>query len=81
MSQQNLPRNLVTRVNVGDMLTRTAWRRPDHEAVVDGARRLSYREFNSAVNQLANALLRAGYRRAEVEALASGNSIEFVLTY
>ncbi|MBF6290098.1 AMP-binding protein [Nocardia cyriacigeorgica] len=81
MSQQNLPRNLVTRVNVGDMLTRTAWRRPDHEAVVDGARRLSYREFNSAVNQLANALLRAGYRRAEVLALASGNSIEFLLTY
>jgi acyl-CoA synthetase (AMP-forming)/AMP-acid ligase II len=81
MTEQNLQQNLVARVNVGDMLTRTAWRRPDHEAVVDGRRRLSYREFNSAVNQLANALLGAGYRRGDVLALASGNSVEFLLTY
>ncbi|MFD2398791.1 AMP-binding protein [Prauserella oleivorans] len=81
MTEQDLQRNLVTRVNVGDMLTRTAWRRPDHEAVVDGPRRLSYREFNAAVNRLANALLRNGYRRGEVLALVSGNSTEFLLTY
>lgn len=81
MTEQNLQQNLVTRVNVGDMLTRTAWRRPDHEAVVDGTRRLSYRQLNSAVNRLANALLGAGYRRGDVLALASGNSIEFLLTY
>jgi acyl-CoA synthetase (AMP-forming)/AMP-acid ligase II len=80
-SERDLQRNLVTRMNVGDMLTRTAWRRPDHEAVIDGPRRLSYRQLNAAVNQLANALLRAGYRRGDALALASGNSVEFLLTY
>ena len=65
MTDLDLQKNLVTRVNVGDMLTRTAWRSPEHEAVVDGPRRLTYRELNAAVNQLANALLTAGYRRGD----------------
>lgn len=81
MNEHDLQRNLVTRVNVGDMLTRTAWRRPDHEAVVDGPRRLSYRELNAAVNRFAHALLRAGYQRGDALALASGNSVEFLVTY
>lgn len=73
--------NLATRVNVGDMLTRTAWRLPTKEAVVDGARRLRYAELNREVNRLANGLTRAGYDRGDVLALASGNSLEFLLTY
>ena len=81
MTDLDLQKNLVTRVNVGDMLTRTAWRSPEHEAVVDGPRRLTYRELNAAVNQLANALLTAGYRRGDALALACGNSLEFLLTY
>ncbi|MFZ2176694.1 MAG: long-chain-fatty-acid--CoA ligase [Rhodococcus sp. (in: high G+C Gram-positive bacteria)] len=81
MAAQNLAKNLIGRVNVGDMLTRTAWRRPDHEAVVDGARRLTYRQLNAEVNRLAHALVRAGYQRGDVLALASGNSVEFLLTY
>lgn len=81
MSGLDLQKNLVTRVNVGDMLTRTAWRLPEREAVVDDTRRLTYRELNAAVNRLANALLGAGYRRGDVLALACGNSIDFLLTY
>ena len=46
MTAADLQKNLVTRVNVGDMLTRTAWRRCGHEAVVDGERRLTYRALN-----------------------------------
>lgn len=74
-------RNLIGRVNVGDMLTRSAWRLPTKEAVIDGERRLSYRELNAAVNKLANALLERGYERGSTIALASANSIEFLLTY
>lgn len=81
MSDPALHANLITRVNVGDMLTRTAWRRPEHEAVVDGPRRLSYRDLNTAVNRFAHALLDAGYQRSDVLALASGNSVEFLVTY
>ncbi|MDI3314808.1 MAG: AMP-binding protein [Mycobacterium sp.] len=63
------------------MLTRTAWRLPGKEAVIDGPRRLTYGELNAAVNRLANALLTAGYHRGDVLALACGNSVEFLLTY
>ncbi|MEM6107574.1 AMP-binding protein [Mycobacterium sp. 050272] len=81
MTASDLQKNLVTRLNVGDMLTRTAWRRPEHEAVIEGERRLTYRALNAAVNRLANALLTAGYQRGDALALACGNSIEFLLTY
>jgi non-ribosomal peptide synthetase component F len=59
-TDHDLDANIVTRVNVGDMLTRAAWRRPEHEAVIDGARRLSYRALNDEVNRLCHALLAAG---------------------
>lgn len=81
MSVFDLHKNLVTRVNVGDMLTRTAWRLPAGEAVVDESRRLTYGELNASVNRLANALLEAGYQRGDVIALACGNSIDFLRTY
>src|SRR5439155_734849 len=48
----DLARNLIGRINVGDSLTRTAASRPDRLAVVDGERRLSYRDFNGYVNRL-----------------------------
>jgi len=80
-TDHDLNANIVTRVNVGDMLTRAAWRRPEHEAVIDGVRRLTYRALNDEVNRLAHALLAAGYGRGDVLALASGNSVEFLTTY
>lgn len=73
--------NLITRVNVGDSLTRTAGRLPDKLAVVDGTRRWTYAELNRRVNEVANALAASGYSRGDALALASGNSIEFLVTY
>jgi acyl-CoA synthetase (AMP-forming)/AMP-acid ligase II len=76
-----LATNLITRVNVGDALTRTAGRFPDQPAVVDGDRRWTYAELNARVNRVANGLAARGYLRGDVLALASGNSCEFLLTY
>ncbi|MFJ8816593.1 long-chain-fatty-acid--CoA ligase [Amycolatopsis thermoflava] len=73
--------NLIQRVNVGDSLTRTAARHPANVAIVEGARRWTYEEFNAQVNRLANALSARGYRRGDALALASGNSAEFLVTY
>lgn len=73
--------NLVQRINLGDSLTRSAARRPDHEAVVDGDRRLTYRQLDEAVNALAHGLTARGYRKGDALALYSGNSLEFLLTY
>ncbi|MDA8070958.1 MAG: AMP-binding protein [Actinomycetota bacterium] len=81
VDQQARHANLIRRVNVGDTLTRSAWRDPTKLAVVDGSRRLDYRTLNSDVNRLANALAARGYLRGDVLALVSGNSLEFLLTY
>jgi acyl-CoA synthetase (AMP-forming)/AMP-acid ligase II len=80
-SSAEIQRNLIQRVNVGDSLTRTAARRPGALALVDGERRLTYGQFNAEVNRFAHALARRGYRRGDALALASGNSIEFLVTY
>jgi acyl-CoA synthetase (AMP-forming)/AMP-acid ligase II len=80
-SPAHLHRNLIQRVNVGDSLTRTATRYPEALALSDGTRRLTYREFNRLVNRFARGLVGRGYRRGDALALASGNSIEFLVTY
>ncbi|TQL52852.1 AMP-binding protein [Subtercola boreus] len=73
--------NLIHRVNVGDSLTRTAARTPAAEALVQGDRRLTYREFNAQVNRMAGALSGAGLQSGSALALIAGNSIEFLVTY
>jgi acyl-CoA synthetase (AMP-forming)/AMP-acid ligase II len=80
-SAAEIHRNLIQRVNVGDSLTRTAARYPEALALADGPRRLTYREFNRLVNRFASGLAARGYQRADALALASGNSIEFLVTY
>jgi acyl-CoA synthetase (AMP-forming)/AMP-acid ligase II len=77
----DLARNLIGRINVGDSLTRTAAARPGQLAVVDGARRLSYADFNAYVNRLAHGLAGLGYERGDALALASGNSADFLAVY
>jgi acyl-CoA synthetase (AMP-forming)/AMP-acid ligase II len=78
---RSLAHNLVQRINLGDSLTRSAARHPDHEAVVDGTRRLTYRQFDEAVNALAHGLAARGYTKGDSLAILSGNSLEFLLTY
>ncbi|GAB3026903.1 acyl-CoA synthetase [Nocardioides flavus (ex Wang et al. 2016)] len=78
---RSLQHNLIQRVNVGDSLTRSASRYPDKEAVVDGDRRLTYRQFDEQVNTLANGLIARGYARGDALALMSGNSLEFLVVY
>jgi acyl-CoA synthetase (AMP-forming)/AMP-acid ligase II len=78
---EQLGRNLIQRVNVADQLTRTAWRVPDKEAVVDGERRLTYRELNDEVNRVANTLAARGYERGDAMVLIAGNSAEFLVAY
>lgn len=73
--------NLIHRVNVGDTLTRVAWRAPQSVAIVDHGETFTYGELNSWVNRTAHGLLARGYERGDALALASGNSVEFLVTY
>lgn len=58
---------------VGDLLRRTALRYPDKLAVVAGDHRVSYAEFDAAVNRCANALAARGLAKGDRLALLSHN--------
>ena len=51
---------------------------PDKEAVVDGERRLTYRQLNRRVNQLARALQAQGLAQGDRLAMLSYNSLECI---
>ena len=81
MSDQSLRRSLIPRVNVGDLLVRSAARLPKALALVDGPSRFAYREFNDEVNRAAHGLAALGYRRGDALALMSTNNAEFPFAY
>lgn len=74
-------RNLISRVNVGDFLTRGAARAPHGLALVDGARRFSYQALNDFTNRTARGLSRLGFRTGDALALMSTNNAEFLAVY
>ena len=51
---------------------------PEKEAVVDGGRRLSYRQLNRRVNRLARALQAQGLTQGDRLSLLSYNSLEYI---
>ena len=70
------------RHSVGDLLHRTARRHPDKLAVVAGALRVTYAEFDAAVNRAAHALTARGLSKGDRLALLSHNCWQYaVLTF
>jgi acyl-CoA synthetase (AMP-forming)/AMP-acid ligase II len=76
-----LQRNLIQRVNLGDLLTRSAARSPQQTAFIHGNRHLSFHDANRAVNRLAHGLSARGFRRGDTVTLFARNSPEFLMTY
>ena len=74
-------RNVIMRVNIGDMLTRSAARAPSDLAIVDGERRYTYSQFNALANRTAHALAALGCNRGDALALMSTNNAEFLAVY
>ena len=85
MNQQELEKNLVERVAMGDLLRRRARDSATLPALVDyygGARReASYGELNNKVNQLAHALIQEGVKQGDKLAILAINQIDVVVTY
>ena len=63
--------------SLGTMLYRTARRYPDKTAVVAGDRRVTFAEFDAAVNRCSAALADAGLSKGERLALVCHNSWQF----
>ncbi|WP_156960429.1 acyl-CoA synthetase [Amycolatopsis taiwanensis] len=62
---------------VGDLLRRTALRYPDKLAIVAGERRVTFAEFDAAVNRCANNLAVQGLAKGDRLALLSHNSWQY----
>src|SRR4051794_27299559 len=65
--------------SVGDLLHRTARRHPDKLAVVAGDLRVTYAEFDAAVNRAAHALADRGLSKGDRLALLSHNCWQFAV--
>lgn len=81
MTDDEVRRQMIVRVNVGDLLVRSAARAPRQVALLDGERRITYRALNDWVNRTAHGLAALGYRRGMALGLMSANSAEFLATY
>jgi len=81
MHVSSLDKNLIERVNVGDILTRSAELYPDCIAVVDGERRISYAEFDEHATRLGHALLSLGLETGDVVAVMARNCHELLVSY
>ncbi len=63
------------------MLRRSRERFPDKAAIVAGSRRMSYRELDTAANQLAHALLATGAGKGAKVAMLSRNLLEYGVVF
>lgn len=63
--------------NLAECLTAAKTRAPDAEAVVDGARRMTYAELDAAVQTLAGSLAAKGLCRGDRVAILLGNRLEY----
>ena len=68
-------------MHIGSLLPRHARYRGEHNAFVMGEQRLNFRELNSRVNLVANALLLAGIRKGQKMATVLPNCEELMLLY
>src|SRR6202022_5052287 len=77
----NATSHLIHRVNVGDLVTRSAERFPEREMICDGDSRWSYRDFDAWTNRVAHGLSALGLQKGDALALMSGNRAEFLAIY
>jgi len=68
-------------MNISELLARNARKYPFKEAIVSEVERLSYKELNSRVNKLSNALLNHGIKQGDKIILFMPNSPEFIISY
>ena len=66
---------------ISDLVRRTALEAPGRVALIDGVRRLTYREFDQAIDRVAAALQRDGVRAQDAIAICALTSLEYVVTF
>jgi fatty-acyl-CoA synthase len=78
---QSIEETLGRRLLLGEIIARNSRIHPNREAVVYGKTRLTYLQFNSRINQLANALLALDIKKGSKAAILLYNCNEFLEAY
>lgn len=75
------PATPLIELTIGDFFDQTVERYPDKEALVSAHQniRLTYRELQQKVNQLASAMIRMGLQKGDRVGIWSHNNVEWVL--
>ena len=71
----------MTWLNMGEMIRVNATKYPDKLALKDARRHLSFREYDTRTNKLANGLLKSGLKKGDRLAIFSNNSLEYMEVY
>lgn len=76
-----LEQNMIQRVCVGDIVTRSADLFPDRPAFIADDRQVTYRELQDQSNRLGNALLGLGLQSGDVVGVLARNIPELIVVY
>ncbi len=79
--KQAIEEALGRRLLMGESLARNARKFPDKEALIYGDTRLTYKQFNARVNQLAHAFLDLGIKKGSKVAILAFNCNQFMEAY
>jgi fatty-acyl-CoA synthase len=79
--KQAIEAELGRKLVLGETITRNVRKSPDKEALIYGKTRLTYRQFNSRINRLANALINIGINKGAKVAILSYNCNQFLEAY
>ena len=79
--KQAIEEALGRRLVLGEMMARGGRKFPDKEALVYGEIRLTYKQLNARINQLAHALLDLGIKKGSKVAILSFNCNQFIEAY
>lgn len=84
MTDGKVKMNMLRRFAIGDILRRNAIRFPDKKAIIfsspgGGIIEYTWKEFNSAVNRVANGLMALGIGKGDKVGIFSMNSLQFAI--
>jgi len=71
----------MTWLHLGEMIRTHMFKYPDKLAVKDANRSLTFKEYNTRTNKLANGLLKRGLKKGDKVAVLLNNCIEFMEIY
>ncbi|MDD4801335.1 MAG: AMP-binding protein [Syntrophomonas sp.] len=70
----------VQNISLGSELEKLAVQQPEHPAIINNERTITYKQFNALANRYANFFREQGFKKGDVVALMMENRPEFLIT-